>query len=77
MPVVILAGNTIDTGTIQILYPIDFGFEFSDRFCHVIVNRRAVLQSTVDDSRKFIAGHGTLPFKFTVGVSYQKAPVGQ
>ena len=28
MPVIILAGNTVDTGAVQILYPIDFRIEF-------------------------------------------------
>ena len=77
MPVIILAGNTVDTGAVQILYPIDFRIEFTDGFCHIAVNRCAVMQCALNNGRKFIAGHGTVTFELTVRIAFQKTSVRQ
>ena len=75
--VIILAGNTVDTGAIQILYPIDFRIEFTDGLCHVAVNGCAVLQGAVNNGRKFIAGHGTVTLELSIRIPFQKTSVCQ
>ena len=77
MPVIILAGNTVDTGAVQILYPIDFGIELTDGFCNIAVNRCAVLQCAVNNGRKFIAGHGTVTLELSIRIPFQKTSVCQ
>ena len=75
--VIVLAGNTVDTDTIQILYPIDLGFKFADGLCHVAVNGCAVLQGTVNNGRKFLAGHRTVTLELSIRIPFQKTSVCQ
>ena len=77
IPVIIFAGNAVYAETISFSYLFHLRTKFFHRLAHISIDRRPILQCAVNNGRKFIAGHRTIPFEFTIRIAFQKTSVRQ
>ena len=70
--VIVLAGNTVNTDTIQTNLA-EFRFELIHSSVHIVIYRCSILQCAIEHRRKFIAGHGTVAAEHAVRIAFKDA----